>query len=115
MYIQSTDDGESFGSPVKMISSGDVPLLFSVQNQNRRSFSFGTLINGEHRLINIGAHPPGTALATSTIKDKRPIIRESTNNSDDEIKRIKSALAALCTEVSELKNKLELVMGLLEK
>ena len=32
-----------------------------------------------------------------------------------DITDIKSALAALCAEVSQLKNKLELVMGLLEK
>lgn len=115
MYTQSTDDGESFCSPIKMISPGEVPVLFSVQNQNRRSFSFGTLINGEHRLINIGTHTREVSLNKNTAKDKRPIIREKTNSPDNEIKRIKSALAALCAEVSELKNKLELVMGLLEK
>ncbi len=114
MYVQSADDGKSFCAPVKMISSGEAPLLFSVQKQHRRSFSFGTLVNGEHQLINIGMHAHENSLNKNHVKDKRPIIRETTNSSNDDIKRIKSALVALSGEVSELKNKLEFVVGLLE-
>ncbi len=116
IYSVSIDDAKSFSSPTRIISSGDVPTLFAIQNEHQRTFSPGTFSCNDIRFINVGAYTNSELQKPHTYENRR-IIKKDTQKNDDisEINRIKSAISALSNEVCELKNRLELVIGLIDE
>ncbi len=116
IYSVSIDDAKSFSSPTRIISSGDAPTLFAIQNGQQRAFHLGTFSYNDIRFINIGSHTK-RELQKPPLYENRQISKKKSQKNDDisEINRIKSAISALSNEVCELKNRLELVISLIDK
>lgn len=116
IYSVSIDDAKSFSSPTRIISSGDAPTLFTLQNDHHRTFALGTFSYDDIRFINVGSHTNNALQKPSAYENKKMIKKDVQKNDDtSEINRIKSAISALSSEVCELKNKLELVISLIDE
>ncbi len=112
MYSKSTDGGETFSSPVRLMSSGDMPTLFSIQKNNSRTMSPGYFSDGEIRFFSIGDAGAGNAVLQN--QSNGFVRRTPSPDKDAELSRLKNAVAALGGEVSEMKNRLEMLESFLK-
>lgn len=104
MYAKSNDGGKSFSSPVKLMSSGAVPVLFTKQFSGRRALSLGCFVGEEIRFFF-----PDTQTSTPLRTQSATRPHTSASPSANELTRLKRAISALGTEMSEVKNRIELL------
>lgn len=118
MYAISSDNAESFSSPVRIMSTASEPVMFSVQRKHERCREFGYFVGDDIRFFSVGASGKATPTSQRIQEPDRHIIRRSSfaesESIPNEITRLKSAVSALGQEVSALKNRLELALSLIE-
>lgn len=113
LYVTSTNDAESFCAPVRLLSTGASPVLFTLHSVNGRIPALGYFLGGEIKFYNLAAPPKQPPRTASQPQQKRAAPSSNAVASDD-IERIKKAVSALSQELSELKNKVELALSFLE-
>lgn len=103
-YSVSTDDGETFCAPVKMMSTGEEPMQFFVQKESFRFAAFAGFVQNELRFIKVGGGEVAYSKPRGTVREnyKKP------SQQDSEINRLKQAVAELSRQVSDIKNKLNI-------
>ena len=114
LYAGSQNDGETFCAPVRLLSSGADPVLFSLHKDNTRQSAIGYFLNGEIKFYNIAAPrmQPPVLKHTSPAQAVRPT---AASDAAAELERVKKAVSTLGRELSELKNKVDLAISMINK
>lgn len=116
LYATSVNDGESFCAPVRLLSSASNSVLFTLHQGFERTSALGYFLNGEIKFYPIAAPKPSAPVQQPAHPQKQPPTQEKPAQSGTakELERLKRAVSALGRELSELKNRVELVVSMLE-
>lgn len=115
MYTTSVNDGESFCAPVRVLSSGSHPVRFTLHTDSGRAFALGYFLGGEIKFYPVAAPQLASPVRRPVPQRKQTGGRApAQGGTADELERLKRAVSALGQELSELKNRFELALSVLD-